>query len=223
MRISKALKVIIILIIVVVALVLVLPVAFSDYVAGTPLPPLQLPERSVTSADTAPLSLDGTWTTGAGSVAGFRVGESFLLQSGTIVGRTDAVTGSLVISNNVITSGTFQVDLSKVTITINQQTNNLAKVLDTVTYPVATFTLTEPITVAQLPANGQTLSSNATGSLTMNNITRSVTLTLTGRYDGEALEATGSAPVLVSDWGIESPIGIHNDAEIEFLTVLHRE
>jgi hypothetical protein len=85
-----------------------------------------------------------------------------------------------------------------------------------------TLTLTRPIVFSSLPTNGQTLSSQATASLAMHNITRAVTLTLMARSNGSVLEAVGSAPVLASEWGIQSPFGVHNNAVIEFLVVLHR-
>ncbi len=61
-----------------------------------------------------------------------------------------------------------------------------------------------------------------TGSLTMNNITHPVTFALMGRYDGSELEAVGSASILVSDWGIQSPFAIRNDPELELLVILQR-
>jgi polyisoprenoid-binding protein YceI len=59
-------------------------------------------------------------------------------------------------------------------------------------------------------------------SLTMHGITHALTLTVIARSNGSVLEATGSAPVLASDWGIKSPFGVHNNAVIEFLVVLRR-
>lgn len=215
MKLTRAAKVVIIIIVLIVASVVVLPVAFSEYIAGTPLPPLQLPEpgAGVTNTDLTPT--DGTWAVVDESTAGFRVGESFLLQSGTIVGRTNAVTGSLVISAGAITSASFQIDLSQVVITINKQTNNLARILDTTTYPDATFTLTDPVDLQQSSAQ-------AVGSLSMNNITHSTPLALAGRYDGSQLMAVGSTSILLADWGIKNPFGIHDHAEIEFLVILEK-
>lgn len=49
-----------------------------------------------------------------------------------------------------------------------------------------------------------------------------VTFTIMARFNGPVLDAVGSAPVHVSDWKIQSPFGISNDAVIEFLLALHR-
>lgn len=216
-------KVLLVVVVVLVVIVVALPPMFSDYIVGPYVPPLQLPQSDAVLTGGAAPALDGTWTVESGSVAGFRVPESFLLQRGTLVGRTNAVTGSFVVSKNTIESGSFQVDLSKVVITIGQETNNLSRLFDTKQYPTATFTLTDPINMTDTPTKGEAVSSNATGSLTINNVSHPVTFTLTGRYDGSTLQAVGRASFLVSDFGIKSPFGIHDDAEIEFLVILRRE
>jgi polyisoprenoid-binding protein YceI len=194
---------------------------FSGSIVGPAPAPLQLPPLSPATQRASTASPDGTWRAGDGSVAGFRVPESFLVQSGTIVGRTSAVTGSLVISHHEISSGSFQVDLSKLTIGGKQNTS-FFQLLETSKDPDATLTLTKPIDFPSIPTDGQTISSTATGSLAMHGITHTVTLTVMACSNGSVLEATGSAPLLASDWNIKSPFGVHNNALIEFLVVLRR-
>jgi polyisoprenoid-binding protein YceI len=186
--------------------------------APAALAPLHL---SQLSAATNAASPNGTWIAGNGSIAGFRVPESFLWQSGTIVGRTSAVTGTLVITNTAIPSGTFHVDLSKVTIG-GKQNSGFVKMMDTKAYPEATLTLTQPITFTAIPTDGKTIASHAIGSLTLHGITRPVTFTITACYNGSVLEAMGTIPMRASDWGIKSPFGVENNAVIEFLVVLQR-
>ncbi len=194
---------------------------FSRSIGGPALAPLHLLPLSPATKSASTTSPDGAWRAGDGSVAGFRVPESFLVQSGTIVGRTSAVTGSLVISQNEVSSGSFQVDLSKLTIGGKPNTS-FFQLLETSKYPDATLTLTKPIVFPSLPTNGQAISSQAMVSLTMHGITHTLTLTVIARSNGSVLEATGSAPVLASDWGMKSPFGVHNNAVIEFLVVLRR-
>jgi polyisoprenoid-binding protein YceI len=212
----------VIIVIVAIAVILVATLLLAPgLLAGPTAAPLQLPQLSTTtSASTT--SPDGTWIAGSGSVAGFRVNESFLTQSGVIVGRTSAVTGSLVILNNQISSGSFQADLSQLTMG-GKQNESFLKLLNTSTYPSATLTLTSPVILSNIPNNSQTISSEANGSLTIDGITHPVTFTFTASYNGSVLEATGSAPILASDWSIKSPFGIHNNDVIEFLLVLGRE
>jgi polyisoprenoid-binding protein YceI len=194
---------------------------FSRYLSDSTPAPLQLPPLSPATTSASTASPDGTWRTGDGSAAGFRVEESFLVQSSTIVGRTSAVTGSLVNSHHEISSGSFQVDLSKVTID-GKQNASFFQLLETSKYPDATITLTKPIVFHSIPTNGQTISSQATVSLTMHGITHPVTLTVMARSNGSVLAATGSAPVLASDWGIQSPFAVQDNGLIEFLVVLQR-
>lgn len=196
---------------------------FSSSIVGPAPAPLQLPPLSPATPDPGGASPNGTWTAGNGSIVGFRVPESFLTQSGTIVGRTSAVTGSLVIAGNEISSGSFQVNLSTLSIVVqSKQNTTIYQVLDTNHYPQATLTLTRPVAFASLPTNGQIITSQATATLTMHGVTRPVTFTVTARSNGSVLQALGSAEVLVSDWRIKSPEGIHDNATIEFLLVLHR-
>jgi polyisoprenoid-binding protein YceI len=196
---------------------------FSSSIVGPAPAPLQLPSLSPATARANTASPDGTWIAGNGSVAGFRVPESFLVQSGTIVGRTSAVTGSLVIAQNTVTSGSFQVDLTRLNVVVaGKQNTSIFQILDTKHYPEATLTLTRPIVFASLPATGQTIASQATVVLTLHGITRPVTFPVIARSNGSVLEALGSASVQVSEWGIQPPFGIHDTAVIEFLLVLHK-
>jgi hypothetical protein len=194
---------------------------FSGSIVGPAPAPLQLPQLSPATNSASTASPDGTWRAGDGSEAGFRVPESFLVQSGTIVGRTSVVTGSLVISHHEISSGSFQVALSKLTIG-GKQNASFFQLLETSKYPDAIITLTKPIVFTSIPTNNQTISSTATVSLAMHGITHAVTFTAMARSNGSVLEAIGSAPLLASDWSIKSPFGIQNNALIEFLVVLQR-
>ena len=55
---------------------------------------------------------DGEWAVVADSVVGYRVKEILFGQDTEGVGRTSAVTGSLVIANNEVTSAEFSVDMT---------------------------------------------------------------------------------------------------------------
>ncbi|MDQ2902375.1 MAG: YceI family protein [Ktedonobacteraceae bacterium] len=194
---------------------------FSGSIVGPALAPLQLSPLSPATQNARTASPDGTWRAGDGSIAGFRVQEAFLVQSGTIVGRTSAMTGSLVISHHEIISGSFPVDLSKLTIG-GKPNASFFQLMETRKYPDATLTLTKTIVFASIPTNGQTISSKATASLAMHGITHTVTFTIMARSNGTVLEATGTVPFLASDWSITSPFGIQNHDVIEFLVVLRR-
>jgi polyisoprenoid-binding protein YceI len=209
-----------------VATVLVLGVAGSfvllHYFIGPAPAPLSLAPLRATGPGTGSSSIDGTWTVGRGSLAGYRVQEDFLWQRDSVVGRTSAVTGEVVIDRAEASSASFRVDLT--TVAANGKTQpQFAGIADTASYPNATFTLTTPIVAGVDPAINQSFTVQATGLLTMHGTTRSVTFELTARYTGSVLEEAGSIPVRFSRWNIKSPgYPLQNHGVVEFLLVMHR-
>jgi polyisoprenoid-binding protein YceI len=188
-------------------------------------PPLALPAAAIPAQGS---SVDGSWNVGAGSVAGFRMRQHLLGKHSDIVGRTNTVTGTTAISRHQLTAAIFRVDLTSIKVD-DKPSPQFANSLDTQQHPDATFTLTQPIT---LPANldtGATVTATATGRLSLHGVSRPVTLTISGRRTGPALEAVGSIPVTFSDWGIATPAGygpigsLDDHGLAEFLLVLHRQ
>jgi polyisoprenoid-binding protein YceI len=149
-------------------------------------------------------SLDGTWTVAPGAIAGFRVRETALGVSNDAVGRTTAVTGSVVISAGRVTSATIRVDLAAITVEGKPQPQ-VANSLRTGRYPDATFTLAAPIPLSPAFASGGTVRLAVTGVLEMNGTTHQATADISARRDGAALQVTGSIPVAFSAWGIKAP------------------
>jgi polyisoprenoid-binding protein YceI len=94
--------------------------------------------------------------------------------------------------------------------------------LNTQQYPYATLTLTSPIAFANIPGAGEDVAGEAAGTVTIHGTSHPVTFALTGRYEGTLLTATGTAPILASDWGVQSPFGIHDNDIIEFLVILRQ-
>ena len=193
------------------------------------------PERlgvatATTGADTAAptgASLDGTWTVAGGSQAGYRVEEVLLGQNVEAVGRTSAVTGELTVSGTEVQSGSFSVDLTQVTSDDDRRDDAFeGRIMETATYPTATFELTEPITLAELPADGETVTTTANGELTLHGTTRAVTVELTVQRDGDTVNVSGSIPVTFADYGIANPsfgpVTTEDNGEVEFLLALTR-
>jgi polyisoprenoid-binding protein YceI len=171
--------------------------------------------------------LDGTWAAGPGSVAGFRVRETVLGFSYDVVGRTNAVTGTIVIAGNRVIGAAFRVSLT--TIKVGGKTQQqFARSLGTRDHPTATFTLAQPVMLSPAFNSGTVITVTATGYLAMNGISRRVTFTISGRRNGSAMQAAGSIPVTFSEWGIAAPHGygflgsLANHGTAEFFLVLHR-
>ena len=206
------------------AVVLVFAVA-AVFIRLEPVPaPLALPTAHAGS----PVGpLEGSWKVAAGSVAGFRVRETVLFMSNDVVGRTRAVTGRLVFSNNRITLARFRVELTTVKVRGKSQPQ-FDKSLGTSAQPAATFTLTKPMTLTAGFASGATNKTIATGMLSMHRTSRLVSFTVSSRRYGHTIEAAGSVPIEFSDWAIRAPTGfgplgsLSDQGVAEFLLVLER-
>ena len=118
-----------------------------------------------------------------------------------------------------VTSASFRIGLTTVTVD-GKAEPQLAKILDTASFPDATFTLTKPITAGSGLVMNKTFAVQATGLLTMHGTTRPVTFQATASYSGSLLEAAGSIPVIFSDWNIHTPEFLQNHGRLEFLLVL---
>ena len=130
------------------------------------------------TAVAAPASLDGIWnvTTGLGSVGdgtasfvGYRVQEQLVGVGGhTAVGRTPKVAGSLTLTGAVATNVEVTADMTALASDDGQRDNQLRRqAIETDSFPTATFKSTQPIDLGTLPADGASVSVNATGDLTL--------------------------------------------------------
>jgi polyisoprenoid-binding protein YceI len=184
-------------------------------------------EAADTTSDGASASLDGTWTVDSGSQAGYRVKEVLLGQSTEAVGRTTAVTGQLTVSGSQVESGSFTVDLTKVTSDEDRRDSQFqGRIMETATYPTATFKLLQPITLEELPADGDTITATAQGELTLHGTTKQVTVEVTARRNGDGFVVSGSIPVTFADYAIPNPsfgaVTTEDRGEIEFLLIFTR-
>ena len=170
--------------------------------------PTSHPKSTSTSsgASTASSDVNGTYHVGSGSAAGYRVSEVLVGQHSTAVGRTSKIWGSISISNDEVTSGTFTVDMASV---VSDQSQRNARfdgsIMDVSQYPTATLTLTEPIDLGTIPAEGAAARYNAVGSLDMHGVTKSVSFPVTAERVGSAIDALADIPITFSEWNIANP------------------
>ncbi len=187
-----------------------------------------LPTTSAQPEATTVADVAGTWSAGKGSVVGYRVGEVLLGQSQTAVGRTSSVTGHLSISGTTATAAAFTVPMS--TVHSNESARDAqfdGRIMDVAQYPNATFTLTQPISLAPLPKSGIVITRTAHGTLQLHGQSRAVTFTLTTEIIGGKIEVAGHIPVTFADWGIQNPsagsfVTTKNYGTLEFLLVFTR-
>jgi len=215
---------------VVVLLAVVAPYVYIHFVEG------QAPRAFVVTASpsttsptgsTAPAggtSVSGGWKLSGGSQAGYRVNEVLFGQKSEAVGRTSRVTGQMAIQGTKVTSASFSVDLTTVQSDRTQRDAQFQqRIMQTATYPTATFTLASPIELPSIPAEGANLSVKASGRLALHGTTRTVTVDLTAQRSGDTIRVTGQIPVTFADWNIPNPsfgpVTTDDHGQIEFLLV----
>lgn len=172
-------------------------------------------------------SIAGTYSVTSGSQAGYRVKEVLFGQDTEAVGRTSAVTGQITVDGTRVTAGDFSVDLTTVQSDERRRDNQFqGRIMDTATYPTATFKLAQPIELSSLPADGATISAKAQGQLTLHGTTRQVTVDVSAQRSAGSIRLSGQIPVTFADWNIPNPsfgpASTEDHGLIEFLLVLAR-
>jgi hypothetical protein len=207
-------------------LVVSLLAAAVFFVVSPPAPaPLGLP-RSAAAAPDGPLG--GTWSVAPGSVAGFRVRASAIGIGHDVVGRTGAVTGAIVIAGDWVTAARLRIGLTAIKVD-GQSQAQLADSLRTRQHPAAAFHLTEVAVLGRAFAAGAVVTRRVAGFLSLNGTACAVTVTISARRDGPALQVAGTIPVDLAYWGIQAPAGagllgsLADQGEAEFRLVLRRQ
>jgi polyisoprenoid-binding protein YceI len=172
-------------------------------------------------------SIAGTYSVTSGSQAGYRVKEVLFGQDAEAVGRTSAVTGQITVDGTRVTAGDFSVDLTTVQSDESRRDNQFqTRIMDTATYPTATFKLAQPIELAALPADGATITAKALGQLTLRGTTREVMVDVSAQRSGGSIRLSGQIPVTFADFNIPNPsfgpASTEDHGLIEFLLVLAR-
>jgi polyisoprenoid-binding protein YceI len=200
-------------------------------VQGGSTAPLTLPAVTTTtggavtgSTDSSggPVTVDGVWKVSSGSTAGYRIKETLFGQSNTAVGRTSAVTGSITIAGTDVTAASFSVDLTQVSSDRSQRDGQFqGRIMNTSTFPTATFKLTQPIALSTLPADGVQVTAKAIGDLMLHGVTKSVAFSVNAQRNGSIVQVQGAIPIVFADYGISNPSGgpatTADNGSLEFL------
>ena len=181
--------------------------------------PIQV-STSTTLADTS--ATDGQWAVIGESVVGYRVKEVIVGQSTEGVGRTSAITGSLTIVGESVTKAEFTVDMTTLKSDSTRRDRQVnTRILDTKTFPTATFALKEPIALTPEALAGGEITVNTTGTLTLRGVTRDIAVSLIARLVDDVIEINGSIEIVFADWSIPDPsisaIVVEDRGQLEFL------
>lgn len=189
-----------------------LPPTTLSTVPGTEAPPAE----EAPPGDPTP-GLDGTWTVdttigefnfeaATSSFAGFRIEEELAsIGSTTAVGRTPDVSGSLEIEGADILSVLVEADLTGIVTNDSRRDDRVQSALNTTENPVATFELTEPISLGSVPAEGEPVAVTAVGDLTINGITQQVEFPLEAQLTNGLIVVVGSIDITFADYDVEVP------------------
>jgi polyisoprenoid-binding protein YceI len=170
----------------------------------------------------AEASLDGEWAVVNESVVGYRVKEVIVGQSTEGVGRTSEVEGSLTIVGDEVTGAKFTVDMTTLKSDSSRRDRQVdTRILDTITYPTATFVLKQPIKLTPEALDGGVLSVKTKGTLTLRGVTRDIDFKLNARLVKSVIEVNGSILLVFADWSIPDPsisaIVVEDRGQLEFL------
>jgi polyisoprenoid-binding protein YceI len=196
----------------VLGLVVIVALAFAGwyfFVKTDPAPRAAIKETPTVAAPTS--ALDGTWTVSPGNTknfVGYRVTEKLVanISETTATGRTDNVTATMTIAGTTVSDITVTADLRDLKSDNDFRDGRIrSEGLESDDFPQAKFVLTSPITLTAVPAVGATIAVPATGDFTLHGVTRQVTISLQGRWDGSKVQVVGSLPITFGDYGITAP------------------
>src|SRR6185369_3825462 len=77
--------------------------------------------------------------------------------------------------------------------------------IETSQFPTATFTLSQPIDLGSVPADGASFDVTATGDLKLHGVTKSISIPLHAVLSGDVVTVTGSVEIQFADFSIQRP------------------
>ena len=163
------------------------------------------------------------------SFAGFRVNE--VLGGGigdfTAVGRTADVSGSIELTDTALVAATVEVTMSTLRTDNGSRDGQVRRALNTNEFPVATFTLVEPLNLPAGMAEGDALSGSAHGDLTIKGVTNRATFDLQAQLVGDTIVVVGASEVVFSDYGVTAPtapivVSVEDHGIMEFQLIFTR-
>jgi polyisoprenoid-binding protein YceI len=182
---------------------------------------------STASSGDAAAGIDGSWTVTSGSLAQYRAKEVLFGQDAEATGGTESVSGTLTASGTSISAAEVEVDMT----TIESDESNRdrqfhGRIMQTSTFPTASFVLTAPIDLGTLPADGEQITVEATGDLTLHGVTQSVTVTLEAALQDGLIVVHTTIPIAFDDYDIPDasggPATVGRNGEIELDAIFTR-
>lgn len=207
MKRRKSIIVIFVVLIVILAMLSVIPLLYR-LVTG---PGVKTEPLNDSGAKAASTPLDGQWHVVEGknpniASVGFTFSEILPGDERVTSGSTGYVTGEAEISDSTLNSAMIEVDMNELSTDRDVRDVNMKdKLFETSKFPTATFALTEPVDVSQLPEDGTAGLIDVTGKLTIKDHTELVDAQFQALRDGEMLIVSGEVEINREDFGVHSP------------------
>lgn len=164
---------------------------------------LSTPSASATPSETVQEApLNGSWTVSSGQ-GGYRVEEVLSGQDNTVAGRTDEVSGTLVVAEGMLIRAEVAVQLDAVETDSAARDNFFRGHLEVGEFPAATFLFTGSLDVSGLDTGA--VSVEAPGQLTLHGVTGDVVAQVEAQRTADGVEVVGSIPVDYTDYGLSAP------------------
>ena len=168
-----------------------------------------VPSTEVDASSVPPASdpgVTGTWLATSDSTVGYRVKEVLGGVDTEGVGRTNQVNGSLTIQDTTVLSTVFEIDVASIKSDSSKRDSQFTgNIMDTATYPTATFRLLAPIDLGTIPTDGQNITATAQGELTLHGVTQQVSFDVTAKIANGIIGVLGSIDITFADYGIANP------------------
>ena len=140
------------------------------------------------------------------STVGYRVKEVLGGVDTEGVGRTNQVNGSLRIQETTLLSTVFEINVASIKSDSSKRDSQFSgNIMDTATYPTATFRLLTPIELGTVPTDGQNITATARGELTLHGVTQQVSFDVTAKIANGIIGVLGSIEITFADYGIANP------------------
>lgn len=205
------------------------PRIYAEYIAEDSAPAATVDSEGAAAAEG---DLNGDWAVVAGggansTAAGYTVDEVLNGADVTVVGRTADVSGTAAIDNDTLTAGSIVIQTASITTDTDRRDDQFRNnIYDVAAHPTATFTVTEPTDLSQLPTDGSSGTVSLTGDLELAGQTRAVTVDAEALHTGRQLVVSGAIPVTFADYGIEPPslgfVTVEDSGTVDFLVVLEQ-
>ena len=155
----------------------------------------------------------------AASQASYIVNEEFFSEALTklgieagktvVIGTTPGVSGEIQLdldAPDIVQAAQFTVDMTGLATDQNRRDNWLTEnAIVTGAFPEATFVATSAAGLPDAINEGEEISFDLTGDLTVKDVTNSVTFQVTAVLSANAIEGTATLPLKMTDFGITPP------------------